>query len=281
MPAIALYILVVAYPTIAGLYYSLTDLSGMSKEINFIGFRNYRRLFDDGIFFTSIKNTLFITVVILVGQNATALLLAVALNNKLMLGKNYFRVIFFIPSLLSAVVMGYTWIFILNVHTGIVGMALGAFSVQNILRYDILIKPTSALLTIALTLVWQFTGYSMVIYMAGLQAIPQELYEAADIDGAGTFHKFRRVTIPLLVPSITVSTFLILVGGLKIFEQPYVLTKGGPGSSTETIGTFIYNSAFSGLQMGYGTAISTVLFLVILIVTTVQLRFFRSLEIEL
>jgi raffinose/stachyose/melibiose transport system permease protein len=272
---------VVAYPTISGLYYSLTDWKGISQEINFIGFRNYRRLFDDRIFFTSIKNTLLIAAVVVVGQNATALLLAVALNKKLMPGKNFFRIMFFIPSLLSAVVMGYTWLYILNVHTGIVGMALRTFNVENIFKYDIFTNPTSALLGIALTLVWQFTGYSMVIYLAGLQTIQQELYEAADIDGAGAFQKFRCVTIPLLVPSITVSTFLILVGCLKIFEQPYVLTKGGPGSSTETIGTFIYNSAFSGLQMGYGTAISTVLFIGILIVTTVQLKFFRKLEIEL
>ena len=253
----------------------------MVDEINFIGLANYKALFKDPVFYTSIVNTVIITVVMLVFQNGIAVFLAVVLNNRSIRGRNYFRTIFYIPSLLSTVVMGNTWRFILNVYVGALGIVLRRIGVEDVSNFDVFANRTAALSTICLTHLWQFCGYMMVILLGGLQAIPEELYEAAEIDGAGHFRVFRSITLPLLVPALTITTFLILVFSLRLFEPVFVLTGGGPGNATETVGTYIYNSAFAGLRLGYGTAIASVLFVAIMVVSVFQLKFTRSLEVEL
>ena len=261
--------------------YSFTNWKGVSREIDFVGFSNYKRLFSDQVFAIAIKNTLIICCSVVVLQNASGLFFAIALNNKRIRGRNFFRTIFYLPCLLSTIVMGNTWLYLLNVHAGVLGMILRRFGVEQVIRFDVFIKPATALATIVFTMIWQFSGFIMMIYLAGLQSIPTELYEAANMDGARPWRKFRSITLPLLMPAVTLSTFLLLTGSLRAFDQVYVLTGGGPGNATETIGTFIYNSAFSGLQLGYGTAIATVLFVGILVVSIFQLRFSRSIEVEL
>jgi raffinose/stachyose/melibiose transport system permease protein len=280
-PALLIFIIVIAYPTISGLYYSVTDWSGSSVQINFIGLKNFKRLFSDEVFFIAIKNTLFITIIIVVLQNVVALFLATTLNRKRFPRKNIFRVLFFLPSLLSIIVVGYAWMNILNVNMGFLSYLLKLLHVKNIYVFDVFVQPRAALLTICFVFIWQFSGYSMIIYLSGLQAIPVELYESCYMDGANPRQIFFRVTLPLLMPAVTINVFLNLTGCLKAFEQVYVLTGGGPGNSTETVGTFIYNTAFSGYQMGYGAAISTVLFVFIMLISTLQLRLFRSREVEL
>lgn len=281
LPAILLFIIVFAIPTIGGIYYSFTDWSGMTQNVRLIGFSNYKRLFQDPVFYISVKNTLIICVIVVVFRNVAGLWLANILHTHNVFGKGYLKAVFFIPSLLSSIVVGYTWLYILNVHNGIFSYFLKAFQVENLTKFDVFLNPVIAILTICFVLIWQFSGYNMTIYLSGLQSIPRSLYEAADIDGANKFQQFRYVTLPLIVPSITVCTFLNLIGCLKTFEEVYVMTKGGPGNATETIGTFMYNSAFNGLQMGYGTAISTILFLGILVVTTIQLKASRRMEVQI
>lgn len=280
LPAVVIFLFIIIIPTIMGIGYSFTNWSGSASNISFIGLDNYRRVFRDPVFFVAIKNTIFITIFVVLLQNLFGLLLAVALNRKLV-GKNFFKAVFFIPSLLSIIVVGYTWIYIMNVHVGIYGMILKAIGVSSVASFDLFMKPLSALLLISFTMIWQYSGYNMTIYMAGLQSIPQELYEAAVIDGANSAHKFKNITLPLIMPSITIGVFLNMIGCLKLFEQVYIMTKGGPASSTETIGTFIYNSAFSGNQMGYGTAISTVLFVGTMIIALTQVKLMRAKEVEL
>lgn len=281
LPAVAVFTFVILYPTLSGFYLSFTDWGGMRATYNFIGIKNYIRLFRDEVFYISIRNTTYLTICTVIIQNALAMFLAVMANSKAVAGRNFFRTVYFIPSLLSIIIVGYTWLYILNPNVGIFGMLLRVLEIEKVSRFDLLVKPFTAMGVIIFTFVWQFSGYNMVIYLAGLQAIPTSLYESADIDGATFGSKFRHITLPLLIPSITINVFLNLTGCLKAFEQIYVMTKGGPGNATETIGTFIYNTAFSGFQFGYGTAISTILFLIILIVTTIQVRFTRSLETEL
>lgn len=281
IPTVLIFLFIIAIPTVSGICYSFTNWSGISSEIKFIGIDNYKRLFEDKVFLIAIKNTLILTAVVVILQNFFGLMLAMALNSKKIKGRDALRAIFFIPSLLSIIVVGYTWLYILNVHVGILGMVLKSLGIEQIVKYDVFLKPLPAILTVAFTMIWQFSGYNMVIYLAGLQSIPQELYEASNIDGANKVQKFMNVTLPLIVPSITVNSFLNVIGCLKIFEHVYIMTKGGPGNTTETVGTFIYNSAFSSSQMGYGTAISTVLFLGILVVTIIQVKFLRSKEVEL
>ncbi len=282
LPAVALFTFVIASSAVMGFGYSLTNWSGMMSEMRFIGFANYERLFGDPVFYTAVANTLFITLIVTVLQNTCGILLAVLVNRKGLRGRNFFRALFFIPSLLSIIVIGYTWIYILNPQMGTLHYILTLFGVtKGFIHYSVLINRFAALLTIAMTMIWQYSGYSMVIYLAGLQGISPDLYESASIDGASPARQFLHVTLPLLMPSITINVFLTMIGCLKCFEQVYVMTGGGPGNATETIGTYIYNAAFSGGQMAFGTAISTVLFLGILVLAIIQVKFFRSREVDL
>ena len=281
LPALLLFIVMIGVPMVMGVTYSFTDWAGITNKINFIGLKNYARLFQDKVFCLAIKNTLYITVVTVVFQNVFGVLLAVAMTSKKVKAKGLLKVIYFIPNLLSVVVVCYTWMYILNVHVGLFGWVLSNIGITSVVKYDMLIKQMPALTIIALILVWQFSGYNMTIYISGLQAIDQSLYESAEIDGASSVRKFFSITLPLIMPSITVCVFVNMIGCLKIFEQVYILTKGGPGTTTTTIGTFIYNSALSANQYGYGTAISTILFLMVLVITLAQVKFTRSKEVEM
>lgn len=281
LPALLLFIVMIGVPMVMGVTYSFTDWAGITNKINFIGLKNYARLFQDKVFYLAIKNTLYITVVTVVFQNVFGVLLAVAMTSKKVKAKGLLKVIYFIPNLLSVVVVCYTWMYILNVHVGLFGWVLSNIGITSVVKYDMLIKQMPALTIIALILVWQFSGYNMTIYISGLQAIDQSLYESAEIDGASSVRKFFSITLPLIMPSITVCVFVNMIGCLKIFEQVYILTKGGPGTTTTTIGTFIYNSALSANQYGYGTAISTILFLMVLVITLAQVKFTRSKEVEM
>jgi len=281
LPALIVFTFVLIIPTISGFYYSFTDWSGMTKDINIIGFKNYQRLFKDPVFYVAIKNTIFITVIVVVLQNIFGFLLALILNGRSILGRNIYRSVYFIPSLLSTIVICYTWIYILNVHVGVFGMVLDALGIENILKYDVFLKAVPALLTVGFTMVWQFSGYNMVIYLSGLQSVPNDVYESASIDGANSMQRLFYITLPLIVPSITINTLLNVIGCLRIFDQVYIMTKGGPGNTTETMGTYLYNSAFSSSQMGYGTAIASVLFLGTLVIAFIMVKFMRSKEVEL
>jgi len=281
LPALVLFGTMIAYPLIIGVLYSFTDWTGIIDSFNFVGIKNYLRLFKDNTFYLAIGNTFYITAVTVVFQNLLGLLLAIAMMSKRIKAKGFLKTTFFLPSLLSAVVVCYMWMYILNVHVGLLGWFLRLANVDRVTKYDMLIKRWPALTIIAFILVWQFSGYDMTIYISGLESIPTDLYEAADLDGVSKYQKFFHITLPLIMPSITVNIFINLIGCLKIFEQVYILTKGGPGVSTTTIGVFIYNSALSANQYGYATAISTILFILVLIVTFLQVKVTRSREVEL
>lgn len=281
LPAVLLFVIMIAVPMIMGVTYSFTDWSGITNKINFVGLRNYMLLFQDKTFYVAIKNTFFITIVTVIMQNVCGVLLAVAMNSKRIKAKGLLKVIYFIPNLLSVVVVCYTWMYLLNVHVGLFGWILGKAGVTSVVQYDLLIQKIPALTIIAIILVWQFSGYNMTIYLSGLQAIDSALYESAECDGASGVTMFFNITLPLLMPSITICFFVNMIGCLKIFEQVYILTKGGPGTTTTTIGTFIYNSALSANQYGYATAISTILFLIVLVVTLIQVKITRAKEVEM
>lgn len=280
-PALILFAVMIAYPLIMGIMYSFTDWTGLLTDVHFVGLKNYIRLFKDKTFALAIRNTFYITLVTVVLQNAIGLAMAVAMTSNRIHAKGFFKIIYFIPNLLSQVVVCYTWMYLLNVHVGLMGTILNFFEVEKVSAYDMLIKRWPALTIIALILVWQFSGYNMTIYISGLQSIPSELYESADLDGASGLQKFFRVTFPLIMPSVTVNMFMNIIGCLKIFEQVYILTKGGPGTQTTTIGVYIYNSALSANQYGFATAISTILFFLVLLVTFIQVKITRSKEVEM
>lgn len=265
------------YPFLQSIYYSFTEWNGI-KAPRYIGFDNYRYLFQDVQMLDGMKNTLKMVVFGLVVQNPLALLLAVLLNRKFRT-RGFLRTSFYLPVIISLVVTSVVWGEILKFDgfaNGILTHIIGEARLQDWLGTVYTSFPTIILLT-----QWQAIGYCAMIYLAGLQAIPTDIYEAADIEGAKGFALFRHVTFPMLMPSVTIVLFLTIVGALRLFDLPFLLTNGGPGSSSYTLFLAVYNAAFKNQSYGYATAGSIVLTLFIIIVTVIQLGITRRREVEL
>ncbi|WP_307371339.1 carbohydrate ABC transporter permease [Microbacterium sp. W4I4] len=220
----------------------------------------------------ALLHTLIITVVVVIGQNVLGLLLAVALNSTIK-SRNVLRVLFFAPVLVTPVIVAYLWGFIFSVK-GPINAFLGAIGLDAA-KQVWLGNPDLALWAIIMVILWQFSGYLMVIYLAGLQNVPDELIEAARLDGAGSIRIFFSVTLPLLKPAIIIGTLLVLINGLKTFDQVWVLTGGGPGTATQTLATIVYQTAFEFGRYGYATAIALVMTILIIIFSLVQVRVTR------
>lgn len=276
-PALAVYAIVVLYPSIAGVVYAFTDWSGIGS-FSFVGLDNFRTLLHDDRALASVTNTLLLTVAIVVVQNGVGLLMALGVHTDIK-AKALVRVIFFAPAVVSPVMVAFLWKYVYNPdpHAGLNGI-LGAVGLGG-LRQDWLGDPSLALWSVAAMVVWQYAGYSMVIFLAGLQGVPAELHEAARIDGAGAWQRFRYVTWPLLAPALTVNLMLSTIGGLKLFDQVYAATDGGPGTSSETLSTVLYKEAFVYGKYGYSTAVALVLALFVAAVSLVQLHYLRSREV--
>jgi raffinose/stachyose/melibiose transport system permease protein len=276
-PALIVYALVVLYPSISGILYAFTDWSGIGGK-SFNGLENFRTLFHDDRAVGSVRNTLLLTVAIVIVQNGLGLLLALGVHSRIK-SRTLLRVIFFAPAVVSPVMVAFLWKYVYNPdpHSGLNGI-LGAIGLGG-LRQDWLGDPSLALWSIAGTVVWQYAGYSMVIFLAGLEGVPQDLHEAAMIDGAGRFQRFRYITWPLLAPSVTINVMLSTIGGLKLFDQVYAATNGGPGYASETLSTVLYKQAFVYGKYGYSTAIALVLALCVAAVSLVQIYYLRGREV--
>ncbi len=279
LPAFLIYLLFQFYPAVSGFYYGLTDWNGFSPKMNFVGLDNIKEIVNDPLIFKSIKNTIIFTVLVVVLQNGLALFFVVLLNQKLK-GIAFFRGIFFIPVLVSTVVVGYVWSTIFNPVIGSWNVFFNAIGLHSIAELDLLGNPNTALYAIVFVMIWQYIGYSMVIYLAGLQNISKDLYEASEIDGANRWKKFRHVTFPLIAPALTINLILSTIGCLKQFDHVFVLTGGGPGDASQVIGTAIYTVAFSNNRYGYGVALSMLLFISIAIISLFQHWYLKRRELE-
>ncbi|GAA4876296.1 sugar ABC transporter permease [Paenibacillus vulneris] len=279
LPSFLLYTLFVIYPTLNSFNLSFTNWDGVSSEIHYIGLDNFKEMFSSDRFYNALKNTLILSVSLVVLENAAALLLAM-LVDQVRWFKNLFRSIFYFPVLLSGIVMGFVWAIIFNYNFGVVSQLLDKIGL-GALKIDWLGNPDFAMIAIVITTVWKGSGYYMIIYLAGLQGIPAELHEAAAIDGAGRWQQFRHITFPLLAGAMTVSVMLSMIGALKIFDQIAVMTDGGPGFATETLTYIVYKVGFGELRQGYGTALSLVLFILILIVSLIQIKLLRKREVQM
>ena len=277
VPALVVYAVVVLYPSVAGILYAFTDWSGIGSK-SFNGLANFRTLFGDDRAIGSVRNTLLLTVAIVVVQNGIGLLLALGVRAQIK-SRTILRVIFFAPAVVSPVMVAFLWKYVYNPDpkAGLNGI-LGAVGLGG-LRHDWLGSPSLALWSVAGMVVWQYAGYSMVIFLAGLEGVPVELYEAAMIDGAGRFQRFRYVTWPLLAPALTINVMLSTIGGLKLFDQVYAATNGGPGYASETLSTVLYKQAFVYGRFGYSTAIALVLALFVAAVSLVQIAYLRGREV--
>ncbi|MFD0693576.1 carbohydrate ABC transporter permease [Paenibacillus sp. GCM10027628] len=275
IPGLCLFLFAVVLPLAMGVKYSFTDWDGVSQTLHYIGWDNYVHAIKDSDFWRSLSNTFKYAIILTFLVNLLSLLLALVLDSFLKF-RNLFRTIFFLPSVISIVLSGFVWSY--NYSKGVPNLfkLFGVESVTSPLGH-----PNYALWGIIAIAVWQGIGTPMIIYIAGLQNIPSELVESAEIDGAGILHTFWHVTLPLIAPSITINMVLVLTGALKVFDLVYVTTNGGPGFSTDVLSIYIYRASFASHKGGYGTALSMIFFIILVLVTMIQLQIFRKREVEL
>ncbi|GAA4289145.1 sugar ABC transporter permease [Georgenia daeguensis] len=276
LPALAFYAVVVLYPSVAGGMYAFTDWKG-GTDASWTGLENFRDLLADQAAIASLRNTLLIAVTLTVVQSALGLLLALALNSAIR-GRNLLRTLFFAPMMMPPVIVGLLWQYIYT-PGGPLDTALGALGLEGAVQ-SWLGDSSIALWAIIASVIWHHVGMSMVIFLAGLQGIPEELYEAAALDGAGTLRRFWSVTRPLLGQATTIATALTMTSSLKLFDQVFVMTGGGPGVSTQTLSLIMYREAFVYGEYGYGSAIALVLTMIVAFIVFLQMSVTRRGEVE-
>lgn len=258
--ALGFYLVFTVVPSLMGIYLSFTDWNSFSKAIHFVGFDNFKTIFSsDENYLHGIKNTVAFTISTIALKTAFGLLLAMLVNKGIRF-KSFHRVILFMPSIIPMLVVGIIFKSIFNPEYGLINETLRTLGLDALTRHW-LSDVQWAFKSIIAVDVWKGAGYIMVILLAGLQAISHSYYEAADIDGAGGWKKFKYITVPLLMPALTVTTVLNLLYGLKVFDTVYVLTNGGPGYATDVVYTQVF-SQFTLGSYGVGTALITVLFVI-------------------
>jgi raffinose/stachyose/melibiose transport system permease protein len=275
MPAVLAVIGVHYVATLTGGFFAFTNWTGLG-EWDFIGLENFERIFRDPQLFGAVLNTLFLAFASVILTNIFGLLYALAINR--MLKTRYIlRTLLFMPVVLSPLAVAYVWKFIFQFNgplNGLLGL-LGLESLQKVWLAD----PTWSIWAILITVVWQQTGFVMVIYLAGLASVPIEVEEAAALDGANIWQRFWQVTVPAIRPSIAIATTLGIIQGLRIFDQILALTAGGPAGATETLATEVYKQAFSLGQFGFGSALALVLTVIILVFAIFQQYITRDREV--
>ena len=278
LPAFFMITLFVGVPFAMCVYYSFRKWNGISKTITFIGMDNYVRIFtQDTAFVGSIGYTLLYALCVVVFVNAIALLLAALLESGRVRAKGLFRTCFYIPNIVSLVIIGFIWKFIF----GRVFEDVARMSGSGLFALSWLGDRHLAVISTIFVSVWQSLGFYMLIYIAGLQSVPEDVVEAAKIDGAGSVRRFFSIVIPLIMPSITSCFFFSIAGSLKAFELIFSLTGGGPGTATTPVAMDIYNTAFNNNLFGYGSAKSVILFLMVAGITIVQVTAFKKKELDL
>lgn len=258
-PAVALYIIFVIYPIVRSFFYGFYEWNGLSEPI-YIGLKNFQDILKDNIFWLSFKNNIFVVVASILGQIPLGLFLAIVLNSKLK-GAGFFRSVLFIPMILSTVVVGLLWSTLLNYQMGVVNYILQSLGLEK-LALDWLGNPDIAMYTVCAVIIWQFFSLYMIIFLAALQNIPNDILEAANIDGANELRKFFSITLPMLWPTVMTAVVLCISGSMRSFDLVYVMTQGGPANATELMATYMYNKTFSVYKYGYGSAVSLVIFVI-------------------
>ena len=276
-PAAAAIFLFVGLPFLMCIYYSFQKWNGIQKKVSFIGVQNYIRAFtNDSTFVGSITYTLLYALLTVLLINVIALFLSAVLEQSSLFAKGFFRAAFYIPNIISLIIIGFVWKFIFSRAFEAMHNATNA----AVFGWSWLGDPKLAVVSTVLVTVWQSLGFYMLIYVAGLQSVPDDVLEAATIDGAGKARRFFSVVLPLIAPSVTVCTFYSIANSLKMFELIFSLTGGGPGSSTTSVALDIYNTAFNSNQYGYGSAKSVILFVMVAVITILQVTLFQKKEVE-
>ena len=275
LPGLLLYAVFFVYPTVSALFYSFTDWDGLSSSFQFVGIDNYERAFTgDTIFRKTIGNNLKFMLVVVVFQTLVALAFALIVlkNNKTTI---FLRALYFFPTILSSVSVAFIWSFIYDPSLGILNQTLELVGL-GFLAQNWLGNADIAIYSLAITQIWFHAGQMLIIFVAGLQAIPEELYEVAKIEGATKWQTFRKVTWPLLAPSATIVVAYTTIQSFKAFDLVFAMTGGGPNNSTEIVATYIFDIAFRSYQFGYASAISVIFMIIIAIITFLQFKALRS-----
>jgi multiple sugar transport system permease protein len=257
-------------PSIIGLGMSFTEWTIVGTP-EFIGLANYQDMLTDRRFHTALKNTVVFVAGTVPGLIAFSLMIAIFLNQNYK-GRGLGRVAIFTPYVLMSTVVGVIWTWLLEKDFGLINVYLGKLGISGL---PWLVDPDYAMLGIILTTIWWTVGYNTILFLAGLQDIPEEYYEAAQIDGASQIQSFLRITLPLLSPTMFMVILLSIINSFQVFDQVYVMTSGGPGTATLTLVQYIYTTAFQFRKMGYGSAVASVLFAILIVFALLQTRLYR------
>lgn len=277
IPAILLFMLLVIFPLVKGISLSFTNWNGYSQKYRIVGFDNYIRMFTDKNVWLALKNTLIYGIGSTLLQNILGLSLALLLNNKFR-GRAIVRTIVYLPVMVAPLIMGYIMYFFFVYDNGALNDILAIFGKEAI---DWLANGKRGVTIITIINSVQFVGISMVIYLAGLQNIPDMYYEAAALDGASSLWRFRAITLPMLYPAINSSVTINLIGGLKLFDIIQALTSGGPGYDTHSLSTLVHRTYFRSEAAGYASAIGLVSFVLIMIISNLVVYLMDKKEVEL
>lgn len=267
LPVLIIFCVFMVYPIFKSLVLSFYKFKG--GEYVFIGIKNYTDLFKDAVFLSGLKNTFIYLIVQVPVMVFLSLTLANILNQSFLKFKSLLRISAFLPAVTSLVAYSLVFKLLLNTDYGLINYLLASIGLGAV---DWLNGPVSARIAIMLAITWRWTGYNMVIMLAGLQRIPNEIYEACDIDGASRLQRFMKVTLPLMRPIILFCAITSTIGTLQLFDESYILTNGGPDNSTITVAHYLYDTGFRYVKLGYAAAISYVLVVIIAILSVVQFR---------
>ena len=276
LPSLTFFVLVVIIPAVWGLGYSFTDWNGISKDIHFVGVGNYIKIFtEDKDFLHAFGFTAIFSVLAVIGVNVSGFLLALLVTSKAK-ATTLMRGAFFMPNLIGGILLGFTWQFIFVQAFGAVYNATGWKVFSNWLS-----DTKTSFMGLLFLVIWQLAGYMMIIYIAQIQNIPDNLLEAAEIDGAGYMQRLRHVILPLVAPAFTIGLFLSLTTCFKLYDQNLALTNGGPYNSTEMMSLNIYNSAFKYNELGVAQAKAVVFLMIVAAIGLTQLYFSKKKEVEM
>lgn len=278
-PAFLMYSIFWVLPVFQLLRYSFTNFNGVNQNYDFVGLKNYLALIKDGTLQAVLPNTLIYTAVLVIFSNLLALALALLLNSKIR-GKGFYRTAAYIPTLFSAIVIGFIWTYVYMPSDGLVASLMNTVGLDGG-SFNILASFKTALYAIVIVDIWKHIGTTMIIYLAGLQTIDNSLIEAAQIDGCGGWQMIRLIKIPLISATLTINVVLSVINGLKAYDYAFIMTNGGPGKSTNTLMFAIYKLAFNEQMMGKSAALSMIAFVLVITITITMLIFMNKREVEL
>ena len=267
LPTIVIFAVFMIYPILYSFYLSFTEFTGGAYE--FVGLRNYIELFNDPVFYKALFNTFFYLIIQVPVMISLALLLAVLVEQKFIRGKGFFRMATFLPTITSLVAYSLVFKVLFNTNYGLINYIVEFFGGEKI-QWIYSAWPARASIIISIT--WRWVGYNMIILLAGIQAIPTEMYESASLDGASFWQQLFYITIPAIKPIILFTTITSTIGTLQLFDEPYILTQGGPNYATITLGEYLYDNGFTYLKFGFASALGYVMVIIIGLLSWLQFR---------